>query len=132
MNKLFNLFNSESLQERRFKAEYDLLRIKFISDHYLELENPEAKVLTFIPDSLEKISNYSKLCRNVVNLLNPENRDAKKLDTDSKFKISNAARREEIMDYDNYECDTRVKQIIIEASKIDAWRKEAILQLFNR
>jgi len=149
MNKFFNLFNSDSLQERRFKAEYDQLRIKFISDHYLEIEDPEADVITFknptsssekeiissikeTTSSEKETNSYPEICRNIVNLLNPKNRSSKSLDTDSKFKLLNAARREEIKQYKNYECDTRITQILIEASKLDAWRKEAVIQLLDK
>ena len=140
MNKFFDFFQdiydyffeSISIQERRFKSDYDLLRLKFIADHHSDLQDPTAKVLTFKHDPSKPISSYAELCRNVINLLHPNNRDAKRLDTDSKFKLLNVARREQILVYNNFECDTRIKQILVESTKLDAWRKEAILQLLSK
>lgn len=139
MNKFFDFFRdiydyffeSISIQERRFKSDYELLRLKFIADHHSELQDATAKVLTFRQDH-PKPSSYAELCRNVINLLHPSNRDAKRLDTDSKFKLLNVARREQILVYNNFECDTRIKQILVESTKLDSWRKEAILQLLSK
>ena len=140
MNKFFDFFRdiydyffeSISIQERRFKSDYDLLKLKFIADHHSDLQDATAKVLTFRQDLSKPISSYSELCRNVINLLHPNNRNAKRLDTDSKFKLLNVARREQILVYNNFECDTRIKQILVESTKLDAWRKEAVLQLLSK
>ena len=43
----------------------------------------------------------------------------------------NVARREQILVYNNFECDTRIKQILVESTKLENWRKEAILQLLS-
>jgi hypothetical protein len=133
MSKFFGLINSDSLQERRFKAEYDQVRIKFISDHYSLINGRADDKIISDPEDTSKITPYFVLGKNILNLLNPENKSGKKLDTDSKFKLLNAARRAEILKYRNHECDTRIKQILIEATKLDVpWRKEAILQLLNK
>ena len=156
MNKFFDFFRdiydyffeSISIQERRFKSDYDLLRIKFIADNYSKIEDVTANVLTFkLPKEAGKdnedgkraeqeekrIASYAELCRNIINLLHPSNRSAKRLDTDSKFKLLNVARREQILVYNNFECATRIKQILVESTKLDAaWRKEAILQLLSK
>ena len=122
-------FESISIQERRFKSDYDLLRLKFIADHHSELKDPKAKELAFKDDLSKPVSSYAELCKNVINLLHPQNREAKRLDTDSKFKLLNVARREQILVYKNFECATRIKQILVESNKLDSWRKEAIVQL---
>jgi hypothetical protein len=125
-------FESISIQERRFKSDYDLLRLKFIADHHSELKDPKASELAFKDDLSKPVSSYAELCKNVINLLHPQNREAKRLDTDSKFKLLNVARREQILVYKNFECDTRIKQILVESTKLDSWRKEAILQLLGK
>jgi hypothetical protein len=140
MNKILDFFRDiydyffyvESIQERRFKSDYDLLRLKFIADHHSLLQDVTSDQLFFKPDLPKEIGSYSELCRQVINLLHEKNRYAKRLDTDSKFKLLNVARREEILEYDNYKCDTRIKQILVESSKLDDWRKDAILQLLSK
>lgn len=140
MNKIFNffrdiydyLFYSVSLQERRFKSEYELLKQQFIADHHSNLVDTSAIKLEFSDEFKQQASKYSELCRNIINLLHPDNRSAKRLDTDSKIKLINVVRREQIREYDNYECDTRIKQILVETAKLDAWRKDAIIQLLNK
>jgi len=141
MNKFFDFFRdiydyffeSISIQERRFKSDYELLRLKFIADHHSDLKDPKAKVLAFKDDSPKPISSYAEICKNVINLLHPNNREAKRLDTDGKFKLLNIARREQILIYNNFECAAKIKQILVESTKLDAaWRKEAILQLLSK
>lgn len=155
MKRLFNFFRDIydyffyriSIQERRFKSDYDILRIKFIADNHTSLVDIAANELTFKhkhpkedgtdkengnkSDEEKRKANYAELCRNVVNMLHSSNRYGKRLDTDSKFKLLNIAKREQIWIYNNFECDTRIKQILVESSKLDAWRKEAVLQLLS-
>ncbi|HEX6848331.1 MAG TPA: hypothetical protein VF144_15215 [Chitinophagaceae bacterium] len=125
-------FYAESIQERRFKSEYDLLRLNFIAEHCSLLEDDKSDQLSFKSNIPIEIDNYSHLCRHVINLLHEKNRYAKRLDTDSKFKLLNLARREEILRYSNFECDTTIKRILGETSKLDTWRKETILQLLSK
>lgn len=124
-----------SLQERRFNAEYYQRKIKFISDHYSKLKDPESGEIVFKEDiKVDDLSPFSIICLKVINRLDPgKNTGREKLDTDSKFKLLNLASRAEILQYSNDECDTRVKQLLTEASKLDTpWRKEAIVQLLNK
>ena len=125
---------SLSFQERRFIAEYDQLKIKFISDHYSLIKDRESTELSLNSDNSAVISPYLLVSMNVINRLNKTHDSKKeKLDIDSKFKLLNVARRAEIMGYDNHECDTRVKQMLTEATKLDVpWRKNAIMDLLNK
>jgi hypothetical protein len=124
-----------SFQEKRFNAEYDQLKIKFISDHYSKLKDPESGDIIFKDDVIVKdLSPYSILCLKVINRLVPErNKGKEKLDTDSKFKLLNLASRAEIMQYNYDKCDVRIKQLLTEASKLDTpWRKKAIEELLEK
>jgi hypothetical protein len=123
-------FESISIQERRFKSDYELLRLKFIADHHADLKDIKANELTFRED-VPKPTSYGELCRQLINLLHSSNRESRKLDTDSKFKLLNVARREQILGYKAFECDTRIKQILVESSKLDSWRRDAISQLLK-
>ena len=110
---------SLSFQERRFIAEYDQLKIKFISDHYSLIKDRESTELSLNSDNSAVISPYLLVSMNVINRLNKTHDSKKeKLDIDSKFKLLNVARRAEIMGYDNHECDTRVKQML---TKLQNW-----------
>lgn len=124
-----------SFQERRFRAEYDQLRIKFIADYHSMIKHPINENIELI-DAADKIHPYSIVCVNVINRLNPYNNNGnsrEKLDTDSKFKLLNIARRAEIMQYSNYECDTRIKQLMVEATKLETpWRRDAIIKLLDK
>lgn len=125
---------SSSFQERRFLAEYDQLKIKFISDHYSLVKDREAAELVLNMDDPTKISPYLLISMNVINRLSSKiDNSREKLDIDSKFKLLNVARRAEIMEYSNNECDTRVKQMLTEATKLDVpWRKNAIIDLLTK
>ena len=133
MSILSGFFSFGSLQERRFQAEYDQLKVKFISEHYQFIEDTGAPDITFRADPENKITAYSQLCRYVLNLIGPGSKYGRTLDTDNKFKLLNVVRREEIRKYSNCECDARIKQILVEAGKLETpWRKEAILQLLDK
>jgi len=129
MKKFFkflrNLFG-DTLQERRFKSEYDQLKIKFFSANSSSIEF-ERNSIKF-KDGIE-VSDYAEHCKNVINFL--DNGVGENIDTDSKFKLLNAVKRQEIMEYDNWQCDIMIKRILLESSKLDDWRKEAILELLS-
>ena len=124
-----------SLQERRFNADYNQLKIKFIADHYSLLKDPESGEID-LKDNVDvsKFSPFSIVSLKVINRLDPEkNRGKEKLDIDSKFKLLNLASRAEIMQYDNDKCNVRIKQLLTEASKLDTpWRKKAIEELLEK
>jgi hypothetical protein len=68
-----------SLQERRFNADYNQLKIKFIADHYSLLKDPESGEID-LKDNVDvsKFSPFSIVSLKVINRLDPEKIEGRK------------------------------------------------------
>lgn len=120
---------SNKLLQERFDSDYEVFRIRFLS-RFKNCVREENETISFLS---EETPDSVIACTAILNSIATATRKEGNRDLNTKHKLLNLARREEVFHYNCAECANGILQLRNEAHKIEVpWRRNTILALLDK